>query len=93
MTFVLYSLSHYNSITEPRAHLLLSLIEDFTIDFPSHLILSLVDVYKDTVNRDKLMFPSAIMRIIHHSSIPYLESFHFTIMGTISTTFVRWSEA
>ena len=41
MTFVLHLLSHYNSITEPRARFLLSLIEDLTIDFPSHSILSL----------------------------------------------------
>ena len=48
MTFFLHPLSHYNSITEPRAQFLLSLIEDLTIDFPSHFIFSLIDVYKDT---------------------------------------------
>ena len=36
MTFVLHPLFHYNSITEPRARFLLSLLEHFTIDFPSH---------------------------------------------------------
>ena len=35
MTFVLYPLSHYNSITDPRARFLLSLLEHLTIDFPS----------------------------------------------------------
>ena len=45
MTFVLYPLSHYNSITESRARFLLSLLEHFTIDFPSHFILSLIDVF------------------------------------------------
>ena len=55
MTFVLHPLSHYNSITEPRAQFLLSLIEDLTIDFPSHFILSLIDVYKDTTTCDKLI--------------------------------------
>ena len=49
MTFVLHPLSHYNSITEPHARLLLSLIEDHSIDFPFHFILSLVDVYRDTM--------------------------------------------
>ena len=93
MTSILHHLSHYNSITEPRAHLLLSLIEDFTIDFPFHFILSLIDVYRDTVTRDKLIFPSAITRIIRHSSIPYPEFAYFIIMGTISEAFVRWSEA
>ena len=60
MTFVLYPLSHYNSITEPCARFLLSLLEGLSIDFPSHFILSLIDVYRDTATRDKLIFPSAI---------------------------------
>ena len=38
MTFVLHPFSHYNSITEPRARFLLSLLEHLTIDFPSHFI-------------------------------------------------------
>jgi len=93
MTFVLHPLSHYNSITKPRARLLLSLIKDLTIDFPSHFILSLIDVYRDTTTRNKLIFPSAITRIIRHSSIPYPESSHFIVMGAISTASVRRSEA
>ena len=40
MNFVLHPLSHYNSITEPRARFFLSLLEHLTIDFPSHFILS-----------------------------------------------------
>ena len=78
MTFVLHPLSHYNSIT---------------IDFPSHFILSFIDVYRDMATRDKLIFPYAIRRIIRHSSVPYLESAHFTIMGAISAASVRRSEA
>ena len=35
MTFILHPLSHYNSITEPRARFLLSLLEHPTLDFPS----------------------------------------------------------
>ena len=35
MTFVLHPLSHYNSITEPHAQFLLSLLKHLTIDFPS----------------------------------------------------------
>ena len=46
MTFVLYPLSHYNSITESHARFLLSLLEHLTIDFPSHFILSLIDVFR-----------------------------------------------
>ena len=70
LTFVLHPLSHYNSITEPRARFLLSLIKDLLIEFPSHFILSLIDVYKDTATHDKFIFPSAIMRIICHHSTP-----------------------
>ena len=93
MTFVLHPLSYYNSIIEPRACFFISLLEDLTIDFPSHFILSLIDVYKDTATRDKLIFPSAIIRIIHHASVSYLESAHFTIMGVVSGASVRLSEA
>ena len=91
MTFVLHPLSHYNSITEPRARFLLSLLEDLTMNFSSHFILSLslIDVYRDTATRDKLIFPSAIMWIIRHLSIPYPESSHFTVMGAISAAFVH----
>ena len=45
MTFVLYPLSHYNSITESHARFLLFLLEHLTIDFPSHFIVSLIDVF------------------------------------------------
>ena len=93
MTFVLYPLSHYNSITEPCARLLLSLTEDLTIDFPYHFILSLIDVYKNMETRDKLIFPFAIIRIIHDFSVSYPESTHFTFMGALSAASIRWSEA
>ena len=45
MTFVLYPLSHYNSIVESHARFLLSFLKHLTIDFPSHFILSLIDVF------------------------------------------------
>ena len=84
MTFVLHSLSHYNSITEPHARFLLSLIEDLTIDFLSHFILFLMDVYRDMATLDKLIFSSAITRIIHHSSVSFPESTYFSFMGALS---------
>ena len=68
MTFVLHQLSHYNSITEPRARFLLSFLERLTIDFFSHFILSLIDVYRDTATYDKLIFPLAITWILRHFS-------------------------
>ena len=44
MKFVLTPRSHYNTITEPHAHFFLSLLEDFFIDFPSHMIESMIDI-------------------------------------------------
>ena len=88
MTFTLTPWSHYNPITEPCAHFLLSLMEDLSIDFPSHFITSITDVYQDTATRYKLIFPSAIIQILWHFSIPIPFSPLFTIMGTISTSSV-----
>ena len=93
MTFVLHSLSHYNSITEPRAWFLLSLIEDLSIDFLSHFMLSLMDVYRDMVTRNKLIFSFAITRIICHFFASYPKSTHFTVMGAIGVASVRQSKA
>ena len=86
MTFVLTPLSHYNSIIEPLARILLSFLEDLSIDFPCHFIISIIDVYRDTKTRDKLIYPLAITRILRHS--PY-----YTIMGAINAASVRRSEA
>ena len=93
ITFVLHPLSHYNSITEPHAQFLLSLLEDLFIDFPSHFILSLIDVYRDTATCDKLIFPLAITQIIRHFSISYPESNHFFIICAIDAATVRRSKA
>ena len=93
MNFVLHPLSHYNSITEPRARFFLSLLEHLTIDFPSHFILSILDVYKDTTTYDKLIFPSAITWILCHFSVlfPYFD--HFSAMGAVDYATVKRSEA
>ena len=93
MTFIFHPLSHYYTIIEFRARFLLLIIEDLSIDFPFHFILSLIDIYKDTATRDELIFPSTITRIIRHAFVSYLESTHFTIMGAISSVSVRQSEA
>ena len=93
MTFVLHSLSHYNFITEPRARFLLSLLEHLSIDFPSHFILSIIDVYRDLAPRDKLIFPLVITRILRHFSIPFPVSDHFSVMGAIDAATVKQSEA
>ena len=93
MTFVLHHLSHYNSITKPRARFLLSLLEHLTIDFPSHFILSIIDVHLDSASRDKLIFLSAIMRILHHFSVPFRSSDHFIVMCAIDYSTVKRSKA
>ena len=93
MTFVLHLLSHYNSITEPHAWFLLSLLEHPTIDFPSHFILSIIDVHLDSASRDKLIFPSAITNILRHFSISFPSFNHFTIMCAIDYATIKRSES
>ena len=93
MTFVLHPLSHYNSITEPYARFFLSLLEHLTIDFPFHFILSIIDIHLDSVSHDKLIFPSAITKILRHFSVPFPSSDQFTIMCTIDYATVKCSEA
>ena len=93
MTFVLHPLSHYNSITKPRARFLLSLLEHFIIDFPSHFILSIIDVYRDTTTCDKLIFPSAITRLLHHFNVPFPSFEPFHVMDAIDAGTVKRSEA
>ena len=93
MTFVLHPLSHYNSITEPRARFLLSLLKHLAINFPSHFILSIIDVYRDTATCDKLTFPLAITQILCHFSVPFPSFDHFPIMRAIDYAIVKRSEA
>ena len=93
MTFMLHPLSHYNSITEPRAWFLLSLLEHLTINFPFHFILSIIDVHLDSASRDKLIFPSAITRILRHFSVPFPSSYHFSIMCAVDYATIKRSKA
>ena len=93
MTFVLHHLSYYNSITEPHARFQLSLLEHLIIDFPSHFILSVIDVHLDSASRDKLIFPSPITRILCHFSVPFPLSDHFTFMCAIDAATIKRSEA
>ena len=93
MTFVLYPLSHYYSITEPHARFLLSLLQELTINFPFHFILSLIDICKDTATRNKLIFSSAISWILRRAFVSYPKSSHFSMMCAIDTAIVRRSEA
>ena len=93
MTFVLHPLSFYNLITKPRARFLLSLLEHLTINFPTHFILSLIDVYSNTATNDKLIFASAITRILRHFLVPFSFSDHFSVMCAIDAATVKCSKA
>ena len=93
MTFALYPFSHYNSIIEPHARFLLSLLKHLTIDFSSHFIFSIIDVHLDSASRDKLIFHSTITRILRHFSVPLLVSNHFTHIYAIDAATIKSSEA
>ena len=84
ITFVLMPWSHHNSIIEPHAHFLFSLLEGLSIDFPSHMIVSILNIYQDTTKRDKLIFPSAITRILTHAHVPIPFSPLYPMMRAIS---------
>ena len=86
MTFVLTPQSHYNTITESRARFLLSFLEDLSIDFSSHMIVSMINIYRDTARRDKLIFPSTITCILTHLhvTIPSSPFFYFFISSLYS---------
>ena len=89
MTFVLHPLSHYSSITEPRARFFLSLLEHLSIDFPSHFILSIIDVHRDSVTRDKLNLPLAITMILRYFSVSFFLFNHFHVMGAIDAITIK----
>ena len=93
MTFILHPLSHYNSLTEPRARFLLSLLEHFTIYFPSPFILFIIDVHLDSASRDKLIFSFAITRILCHFFVHFPSFDHFTVMCAIDYATVKCSKA
>ena len=93
MTFIFTPQSHYNPITEPRAHFLLSFMEGLSRDFPSHMIEFIIDCYRDTTTCDKLIFSSAITRILTHMHITIPPSPHFYVMGSISKESIRRSAA
>ena len=92
MTFALHPFFHYNFITEPRTRFLLSLLEHLTIDFSSHFILSILDVYRDTATCDKLILLLAITRILCRFSVPFPSFDHFSVICAIDYATVKRSE-
>ena len=93
MTFVLAPRSCYNTIIEPRTRFLLSLMKDLSIDFPSHMIESMIDIYRDTTTCDKLIFPSTITHILSHVHATIALYTPSYAMGAISMEFIRRSDA
>ena len=93
MTCVLTPQSHYNTITEPRAHFLFCLLEGLSIDFPSHMIVSMIDIYQDNATRDKLICLSTITCILTHMHVPIPSAHLFSIMGAISQGSIWRSDA
>ena len=91
MTFVLTPRSHYNTINEPHARFLISLMEGLSIDFPSHMIESIIDCYRDTTTHDKFIFPLVITRILTHMHVIIPPTSHFYVMGAISKELIRRS--
>ena len=72
---------------------MLSLIKHLTIDFPSHFILSIINVYRDTTTRDKLIFPSTITRLLYHFKVHFPSSDPFPVMGAIDAGTIKRNEA
>ena len=72
---------------------MLSLLEHLTIDFPSHFILSIIDVHLDSASHNKLIFPSIIARILCHFSVPFPASDPFSFMCAIDYAIVKHSKA
>ena len=53
------------------------------MDIPSHMSLSILDMFHDTSIHDKLIFPSFITHILLHAHVSIPSSFHFYVMRVI----------
>ena len=69
MIFVLTLWLDYNTITEPHACFILSLVEDISIYFPLHVIASILDCYQDTALRDVVWFCFSFSHFMYHSLV------------------------
>ena len=79
-------------VLTPRSHITLllnlmliffSLLKDLSIVFPSHMIVSTIDIYQDIATRDKIIFPSTITCILTHMHIAIPSTPLFFCMGAI----------
>ena len=92
MTFVLTPRFHYNTITEARAHFLVSLLEGLSIDFPSHMIVSMIHINQDKLH-NKLIFLLAVTCILTHLHIPIPSTSLVSCICVISKESIRRSDA
>ena len=67
-------------------------MESLSILFLSHMVESIIDCYRNTTTRDKLIFPTAITCILTHLHVTIPPSHHFYVMGAISKKFI-WRSA
>ena len=68
-------------------------MENLFIDFPSHMIVSTIDIYQDTTTRDKRIFLSAITHILTHLHVTIPLSPLFYSMGAINKESIRKNDA
>ena len=66
-------------------------MEDLSIDFLSHMIVSMIDFNRDTTTHNKLIFPSTITRILTHMHVTIPPSLLFYVMGAISKESIQRS--
>ena len=68
-------------------------MEDISIDFPSYMIVSMIDCYQDIAMRNKLIFPSTITHILTHMHVTIPPSPLFYVLGAISKESMQRSVA
>ena len=83
MMLILTPRYHYNTIAMVHGRFHYSLLEDLSIDFPHHMILSILDAFCDIMSCDKLIFPSYITHILIHAHVSINSSSHFYVMSAI----------
>ena len=89
MTFVLTPWSHYNTIIEPCVRFLLSLLEDLSIDFPSYMIISMIDI-ETLLHVISLSFLHLLLAFSHTCMSPFLLLLSFTAWMPLARNIVGW---
>ena len=87
---------HSHTITPSLSLMLVSFFlswKIFLYIFPSHMIVSMIDIYRDTATRDKLIFPLTITRSLTHLHFTIPSSPLFYAMGANSKESISRSGA